>query len=80
MLMWKKYINDGATGPHVGKVLAYFCIYSLYAIWFVTQYYFFVILLNFLIAVLSESYNDMVYRKLEHVYDLKSDLNKQRLA
>ena len=80
MLMWRKYIEDnGHKEKDVGIVLAYFCIYTLYVLWFVTQYYLFVILLNFLIAVLSESYNDMVYRKLEHVYHLKSELNKQRL-
>jgi len=84
MLLWKQYIQEivvveNHDGMFVGKALSYFCVYSLYALWFVTQYYLFVVLLNFLIAILSESYNDMIFRKLEKVYDLKSELNRQRL-
>jgi hypothetical protein len=79
MLMWKEFISGEHDGIYVGKVLAHFCVGALWVLWFVNQYYLFVILLNFLIAVLSESYNDMVYRKLEHVYKLKAELNKKRL-
>jgi len=49
----------------------------MYAIWFMNQFIVMVILLNFLIAVISQSYEKVMDAKIIHQYKDKCSLNKE---
>lgn len=54
-------------------------IYLIYLVWFLNLFMNMVILLNFLIAIISQSYDRVISNKLVNLYNHKSDLNIERL-
>jgi len=56
---------------------AYFMIYTIYVFWIVNQIFIFIILLNFLIAVISQSYEKVMDSKIQLQYRQRSILNNE---
>ena len=54
-------------------------IYLIYLVWFLNQYFIYILLLNFLIAVISQSYADVMAHANISVYKQRSELNRECL-
>jgi hypothetical protein len=54
-------------------------VYFIWFIWFCTQFINLVILLNFLIAIISQSYEDVMSRETFTRYSLRSHMNLECL-
>ena len=67
------WIAAAAKNEHV----AVFMIYFIWLIWFCTLFINLVILLNFLIAIISQSYEDVMSREVITKYGLRSTMNEQ---
>ena len=57
------------------SVVPFLMVYFIWLIWFCTQFINLVILLNFLIAVISQSYEDIMSREIFTRYSLRSHMN-----
>ena len=50
-------------------------IYMVWTLWFLNQFFNSIILFNFLIAIVSQSYDRVISNKLDYEYEHKSELN-----
>ena len=50
-------------------------IYMVWILWFLNQFFNSIILFNFLIAIVSQSYDWVISNKLDYEYEHKSELN-----
>ena len=62
-----------------GWILAKTMIYLIYFVWFLNQYFIYILLLNFLIAVISQSYIDVMANANISKYKQRSELNRECL-
>ena len=62
-----------------GYVFASIMIYMIYTVWFLNQYFIYILLLNFLIAVISQSYADVMTHANIQTYKQRSELNRECL-
>jgi len=78
LYLWTEYLDSQylPTLDYFGIEVACFFVYF---IWFINQYWMYVILLSFLIAVIMNEYNDMQFKKVIYTYKQKSELNRQCL-
>lgn len=76
--LWTEYLESRRlpTLDYFGIEVACFFVYF---IWFINQYWMYVILLSFVIAVILNEYNDMQFKKVIYTYKQKSELNRQCL-
>jgi len=49
----------------------------IWVIWFLNQWFIFMILLNFIIALISQSYDDVMEKQMETEYLQKTKLNRE---
>jgi hypothetical protein len=54
-----------------------FVIYMIWALWFINLLVNMIILLNFLIAIVSQSYDRVLSNSLNYEYEHKSELNNE---
>ena len=54
-------------------------VYLIWLIWFLNLFMNLIILLNFLIAIISQSYDRVISNRLTYQYKHKSELNCERL-
>jgi len=59
---WKKILDQPEKYDAYENWIARLCVWGLYAVWIANQYFMFIILLNFLIAVISNSYDNVLER------------------
>lgn len=59
------------------KSVDYIVIYMVYLLWWVAQIMLLIILLNFVIALISQYYEDVMNRKVMHSYVMKNSLNHE---
>ena len=64
---------------HYGKVLSKIMIYFIYFTWFINQILIQIILLNFLISVISNSYQAIIDSEIIITYTFKAGLNREYL-
>ena len=50
-------------------------MYNIYFFWFINQFLILIILINFLIAVISQSYENVMDSRLIYKYSQRTDLN-----
>lgn len=52
-------------------------IYFIWILWFLNQFFNLIILLNFLIAIVSQSYDRVISESINYQYSHKSELNEE---
>ena len=52
-------------------------IYLIWVLWYLNQFFNLIILLNFLIAIVSQSYEKVMTDSMKHEYDHKAELNSE---
>lgn len=52
-------------------------IYMIWTLWFFNQFFNLIILLNFLIAIVSQSYDRVCSERMNYEYSHKSELNEE---
>ena len=52
-------------------------IYSIWLVWIVNQYVVLIILLNFLIAIISQSYDNVMSKQIMSKYQNRSAINRE---
>lgn len=62
-----------------GYILAQTMVYLIYLVWFFNQYFIYILLLNFLIAVISQSYADVMANANISQYKQRAELNRECL-
>lgn len=65
------------TAAEDAHASSWMMIYSVWFIWLMNQYLVLIILLNFLIAVISSSYETVMGNELIHEYDAKVAFNRE---
>lgn len=75
MLVWENSI--GNINPPTFVKGGEKNIFLIYLVWYVNQFYVLIILLNFLIAVISQSYENVMNRAVEFQYLNKSSLSRE---
>ena len=50
-------------------------VYNIFFFWFLSQIVLLVILLNFVIALISQYYEDVMNSKIQHIYEMRQELN-----
>lgn len=70
--------NIGSRTTDFQNSTAIFMIYTIYFFWIVNQMFIFIILLNFLIAVISQSYEKVMDGKVILQYRQRSILNNEK--
>ena len=69
--VWLWYINNGK--PAIGYVM----MTLIWAIWLANIFFCLIILLNFLIAIIGQSYEQVMERKNQFKYQHRSELNRE---
>lgn len=59
------------------KILDYICIYLIYFFWWIAQILLLVVLLNFVIALISQYYEDTMNSAVKHKYIMRHQLNQE---
>lgn len=54
-----------------------FMIYAIWIFWFLNQLLVLIILLNFLIAIISQSFEEVMAKKVVHKYQHRSTMNRE---
>jgi len=67
------FLIDGAEPD---QFLGKFKVLLIYFCWFVAQIVLMIILLNFVIALISQYYEDVMNRKVMHTYSMKHEMNQ----
>jgi hypothetical protein len=55
----------------------YFILALIYLFWFLAQIVLLIVLLNFVIALISQHYENVMNAKIEHTYSSKQQLNQE---
>jgi membrane-anchored glycerophosphoryl diester phosphodiesterase (GDPDase) len=72
--------KDGALVPGLSRVAEYIQLAMIWCVWFFTQYMILIIMLNFLIAVISDTYSRETERLTMHTYQFRNQLNLEFLT
>jgi len=70
-------INFLSNGSKPESVLDFSIVYTIYLFWFTAQIILLVILLNFVIALISQHYENVMNSKVMHEFVMKQELNKE---
>jgi hypothetical protein len=68
----EKKIN-GIIDNH--KTLAYLMIVCVWGFWIIIVIFLFIILINFMVAYITQSYEDVLEKKIKNIYHQRCDLN-----
>lgn len=79
---WQEMLNSDLDQQLSSKPIWSFpiiMIYTIWIIWFLNLFINMVIMLNFMIAIISQSFETVITNRLMYQYEYKSDLNLERL-
>lgn len=76
MLVWSNSIGN-INDPEFSHVKEHWEVVLVWAVWYFNQLFIFIILLNFLIAVIGQSYENVMNNAIEFQYNNKATLNSE---